>query len=98
MTTSGDYLSKPFACRGSSFLLFFLLSHPPAEFCQRGSLHAILKDWSIPLGFARQLSFAVDAANGMKFLHGLAKPQIHRDLKVGTGITIVGTVLLHLLD
>ena len=51
------------------------------EFMQRGALSAILHDESIYLNYMRQITFCLDAAKGMEFLHSLQPPRIHRDLK-----------------
>ena len=51
------------------------------EFMQRGALSAILHDESIYLDYMRQITFCLDAAKGMEFLHSLQPPRIHRDLK-----------------
>ena len=48
---------------------------------ERGFLKNVLHDLSIDIDYDRKLSFAMDAARGMHFLHTLEPPQIHRDLK-----------------
>ncbi|XP_062519214.1 probable serine/threonine-protein kinase drkC [Corticium candelabrum] len=51
------------------------------EYMERGSLKNVLYDLSIDIDYERKLSFAVDSARGMHFLHTLEPPRIHRDLK-----------------
>ena len=51
------------------------------EYMERGSLKDVLYDLSIDIDYERKLSFAMDSARGMHFLHTLEPPQIHRDLK-----------------
>ena len=53
------------------------------EYVARGALNAILQDERIPLSRARKLSFALDAATGIRILHELQPPRIHRDIKSG---------------
>ena len=51
------------------------------EFVIRGSLHGVLMDASIGLTYEQQIRFCLDSSLGMRFLHGLNPPRIHRDLK-----------------
>ena len=51
------------------------------EYMERGSLKNVLYDLSIDIDYERKLSFAMDSARGMHFLHTLEPPRIHRDLK-----------------
>ena len=51
------------------------------EYMERGSLRNVLYDLSIDIDYNRKLSFAMDSARGMHFLHTLEPPRIHRDLK-----------------
>ena len=51
------------------------------EYMSRGSLGAILKDDLITITDDQKIRFCLDAAKGMKFLHGLSPPRVHRDLK-----------------
>ncbi len=51
------------------------------EYMERGSLKNVLYDLSIDIDYDRKLSFAMDSARGMHFLHTLEPPRIHRDLK-----------------
>ena len=51
------------------------------EFAHRGSLRRVLDDVSIEIDQPRKIGFALDASKGMKFLHKLNPPRIHRDLK-----------------
>ena len=51
------------------------------EFVIRGSLHGVLMDTSIGIAYRQQIQFCLDSALGMRFLHGLNPPRIHRDLK-----------------
>jgi hypothetical protein len=51
------------------------------EYMPRGSLATILKNDDITLDDSFKIRFALDAAKGMRFLHSLRPPRIHRDLK-----------------
>ena len=51
------------------------------EFVSRGSLHGVLMDRSTSLNVDQNIGFCLDSANGMRFLHELNPPRIHRDLK-----------------
>jgi serine/threonine protein kinase len=51
------------------------------EFCSRGTLRSILANNAMDLPWGKRLKFAADAACGMRFLHHLQPPTIHRDLK-----------------
>lgn len=51
------------------------------EFVKKGNLRDMLSDKSIKLTFARRLSMLRSAAMGINYLHTLAAPLIHRDLK-----------------
>ena len=51
------------------------------EYMSRGSLTNILKNKGITLEDNLKLRFTVDAAKGMRFLHNLRPPRVHRDLK-----------------
>lgn len=51
------------------------------EYAERGALSAVLGDLSIEMDFDMSVQFALDAAEGMKYLHNLKKPIVHRDLK-----------------
>lgn len=53
------------------------------EFLQRGSLRQLLANASIPVPPSLMLSFALDTARGMAFLHSQNPPRVHRDLKSG---------------
>ena len=53
------------------------------EYMPRGSLATILKNKEIHLEESLKIRFAVDAAKGMRFLHSLRPPRVHRDLKSG---------------
>ena len=53
------------------------------EYTTRGSLGSILRNTAISLNNSQQIRFALDAAKGMRFLHGLRPPRVHRDLKSG---------------
>eukprot|EP00043_Microstomoeca_roanoka_P019303 m.215733 g.215733 ORF g.215733 m.215733 type:complete len:190 (-) comp16978_c0_seq18:338-907(-) len=74
--------------RHKNIVLFYGAGYEPSgrpflvtEFMERGSLQKILLDTSIPLPWHRRFQFAIDAANGMNFLHTKNPPRIHRDLK-----------------
>ena len=65
-------------------------SLPPCivtELCSRGSLTDVLKNASLSpenaaeLGWGKRLAMAIDAAEGMLYLHSQSPPIIHRDLK-----------------
>ncbi|XP_065181135.1 uncharacterized protein LOC135811817 [Sycon ciliatum] len=51
------------------------------EYMQRGTLYSILARQEIHVDHVQRLRFALDAARGMRFLHSLKPPRIHRDLK-----------------
>lgn len=51
------------------------------EYMPRGSVRDLLDDQSLQISQARKMSFALDAAKGMEFLHGLNPPRVHRDFK-----------------
>jgi hypothetical protein len=52
------------------------------EYMSRGTLRDVLYNVDeVDLSSIRKLNFALDAARGMQFLHGLSPPRIHRDLK-----------------
>ena len=51
------------------------------EFMRRGSLRHVLDDEGIQLTDRRKIQFATDVAKGMRFLHNLDPPRLHRDLK-----------------
>ena len=48
-----------------------------------GTLRSVLDDEALELSWDRRIGFALDAAEGMSFLHQLDPPAIHRDLKSG---------------
>ena len=58
---------------GCSFLVI--------EYCERGSLRSIIQNSPELLDRGMSCRLALDAAKGMRFLHSLNPPQIHRDLK-----------------
>lgn len=51
------------------------------EYASRGALSAVLADQAIEMDYGMSVQFALDAAEGMKYLHNLKKPIVHRDLK-----------------
>eukprot|EP00117_Sycon_ciliatum_P047227 scpid11131/ scgid4220/ Probable serine/threonine-protein kinase drkC; Receptor-like kinase 3; Receptor-like kinase C; Vesicle-associated receptor tyrosine kinase-like protein 3 len=51
------------------------------EHMARGTLRQILADSTVSVDLAQQLRFALDIAKGLRFLHSLSPPRIHRDLK-----------------
>jgi len=53
------------------------------EYLPMGSLMSVFKslDDGTDFGMNQKLSFCIDAAAGMKYLHSLEPPHIHRDLK-----------------
>jgi hypothetical protein len=53
------------------------------EYMARGSLASILKSSKVPLDNRLKMRFALDTAKGMRFLHNLRPPRVHRDLKSG---------------
>ncbi|XP_062514254.1 uncharacterized protein LOC134189877 [Corticium candelabrum] len=53
------------------------------EYMARGSLAAILKNEDIELEDSLKLRFTLEAAKGLRFLHGQRPPRVHRDLKSG---------------
>ena len=46
------------------------------EFAPRGALSVVLADESIEMDYDMAVQFALDAAEGMKYLHGLRKPVV----------------------
>ena len=87
----------PFLVTGFLFalIMYGLNSCSFPEYLARGSLKSILANTSIELGWSRQLQFAIDAASGMRFLHELIPPRIHRDLKSGNLLVSSSWVCLH---
>lgn len=51
------------------------------ELLSVGSLRGLLSDASVGLAWPLRVQFAAHAAKGMKFLHALRPPRLHRDLK-----------------
>ena len=51
------------------------------EFMARGTLKKILDCTDFSITHKERVSFALDAARGMQYLHDLSPPRIHRDLK-----------------
>jgi len=53
------------------------------EYLPMGSLKSVFKSLEpgTDLPMSRKLSFGIDSAAGMKYLHSLDPPHIHRDLK-----------------
>ena len=51
------------------------------EWCERGSLHDLLYDHTVPLSVATRLGLALQTAQGMSYLHSPRRQIIHRDLK-----------------
>eukprot|EP00002_Diphylleia_rotans_P006346 TRINITY_DN1572_c0_g1_i7.p1 TRINITY_DN1572_c0_g1~~TRINITY_DN1572_c0_g1_i7.p1 ORF type:complete len:1163 (+),score=185.46 TRINITY_DN1572_c0_g1_i7:1196-4684(+) len=51
------------------------------EFMQRGSLYDALHDEKIEIIPSMQISFLIDAAKGLQYLHLSSPPILHRDLK-----------------
>ena len=52
------------------------------EYMSRGTLRDLLYNTEeVYLSADKKMGFASDAARGMRFLHGLNPPRIHRDLK-----------------
>ena len=51
------------------------------EFVSNGTVRSLLDDPSVSINYSQSIKFAIDAAKGMAFLHGLVPPRIHRDVK-----------------
>ncbi|XP_062516758.1 uncharacterized protein LOC134192087 [Corticium candelabrum] len=51
------------------------------EYMQNGALTKILRNREVTITKQQQLSFCLDTAKGMEFLHSQRPPRIHRDLK-----------------
>jgi len=51
------------------------------EFMPNGSLHALLHEKQAPLAGHQRLSISIQSTEGVKFLHSLSPPFVHRDLK-----------------
>lgn len=74
-----------------SIVQFFGITLFPAavvtEFCERGSLTAVLQlagtspERAAELTWSRRISLAADCVRGMLFLHSRSPPIVHRDLK-----------------
>ena len=77
--------------RHTNIVLFIGVGYVPpnnqailvTEYLRRGALSTILQNPSIPIEYSQKLRFSSDAAKGMRFLHNLTPPRIHRDLKCG---------------
>ena len=63
--------------RGTKVFYPFLV----IEFMKRGTLKKILDSSEVSLTYSDKLSFALDTAKGMQYLHALSPPRIHRDMK-----------------
>jgi len=51
------------------------------EYCHRGSLADLLLNHAVPMTFQQKIQFALDAAQGMSYLHSSNPVILHRDLK-----------------
>ena len=51
------------------------------EFMPGGSLCSLLRNQDVEYDLRQQISFCLDTARGMEFLHDLSPPRIHRDIK-----------------
>jgi len=51
------------------------------EFCECGTLYHFLHDKDREITFREQVTYALDVAQGIEFLHNLSPMVIHRDLK-----------------
>jgi len=51
------------------------------QYCSRGSLADLLLESSIEMNFSQKIQFALDAAQGMLYLHHSNPAILHRDLK-----------------
>ncbi len=51
------------------------------EYCARGSLYDLLKDYKVQLTFDDKIKFCRDAAAGMMYMHTCNPVILHRDLK-----------------
>ena len=51
------------------------------EYLRRGSLYNVLHDDDCDISHPDVIRFALDAAKGMRYLHGSNPPRVHRDLK-----------------
>jgi hypothetical protein len=77
--------------RHTNIVLFIGVGYVPpnnqailvTEYLRRGALRTILQNPDIPIEYSQKLRFSSDAAKGMRFLHNLTPPRIHRDLKCG---------------
>jgi hypothetical protein len=63
------------------------------EYMQNGALTGILRNTDVHLSRKQQLSFCLDAAKGMEFLHSQQPPRIHRDLKSTNLLVSAGWVV-----
>ena len=51
------------------------------EYMSRGTLTDVLRDQTVHMDREQQLRFALDISKGMRFIHSLTPPRLHRDLK-----------------
>lgn len=67
------------------------------EFMERGSLRDILDAEGDALPWARRWRFALDIASGMRYLHSLTPPRLHRELKCAN-VLVSGDFVCKLAD
>jgi serine/threonine protein kinase len=67
------------------------------EFMSGGALHSLLKNVEEELTVRNKLQFILDIAEGMKYLHTLQPPRIHRDLK-SANLLLSGTRRVKVAD
>jgi hypothetical protein len=51
------------------------------EIMKGGALSSFIRNRQVKLNMAQQISFCLDIARGMQFLHNLTPPRVHRDVK-----------------
>lgn len=67
------------------------------EYMVRGTLKKILDSPEVPICHKRRVSFALDGAKGMQYLHALSPPRIHRDMK-STNLLVSRTWVVKVSD
>ncbi|KAF0720691.1 Aste57867_116 [Aphanomyces stellatus] len=67
------------------------------EYLPKGSLWSVLRQPAVTIDLAKQLSFAMDTALGMHYLHTFDPPILHRDLK-SPNLLVDGSFRLKISD
>ena len=75
-------------------------SHVPfivMEYVMRGSLFKLLHNESIDISHINRITFALDTARGMEYLHGMKTPRLHCDLK-SSNLLVTGDGKIKIAD